>query len=154
MFVFSILTLLLAIGMIAKGTTVIVAESNYGHFDNFGKICWKDFLQRKFEQTVLIKKYFNHPTTFFSDVENILKKPYIHFYTSCVLVIIASVQLGLTIAILFFTFKVVKCIGKNFGEENTQTNFPRRRCRLQNQGRYKNRVKKNRKFLTFRSCIL
>ena len=39
MFVFSILTLLLAIGMIAKGTTVIVAESNYGHFDNFGKIC-------------------------------------------------------------------------------------------------------------------
>ena len=77
-------------------------------------------------------------------MENILKKPYIHFYTSCVLVIIASVQLGLTIAILFFTFKVVKCIGKNFGEENTQTHFPRRRRRLQNQGRYKNRVKSNR----------
>ena len=139
MFVFSILTLLLAIGMIAKGTTVIVAESNYGHFDNFGKICWKNFLQRKFGQTVLIKKYFNYP--FSSDVENILKKPYIHFYTSCVLVIIASVQLGLTIAILFFTFKVVKCIGKNFGEENTQTHFPRRRRRLQNQGGYKNKGK-------------
>ena len=78
-------------------------------------------------------------------MENILKKPYIHFYTSCVLVIIASVQLGLTIAILFFTFKVVKCIGKNFGEENTQTHFPRRRRRLQHQGKYlgtyKNRVK-------------
>ena len=42
MFVFCILTLLLAIGMIAKGTTVIVAESNYGHFDNFGKICRKN----------------------------------------------------------------------------------------------------------------
>ena len=69
-------------------------------------------------------------------MENILKKPYIHFYTSCVLVIIASVQLGLTIAILFFTFKVVKCIGKNFGEENTQTHFPRRRRRLQHQGQY------------------
>ena len=96
-------------------------------------------LHLKFGQTVLIKKYFNYP--FSSDVENILKKPYIHFYTSCVLVIIASVQLGLTIAILFFTFKVVKCIGKNFGEENTQTNFPRRRRRLQNQGRYKNKGK-------------
>ena len=54
-------------------------------------------------------------------------------------------QLGLTIAILFFTFKVVKCIGKNFGEENTQIHFPRRRRRLQHQGKYlgtyKNRVK-------------
>ena len=63
-------------------------------------------------------------------MENILKKPYIHFYTSCVLVIIASVQLGLTIAILFFTFKVVKCIGKNFGgveEENNQSFHPRLR---------------------------
>ena len=102
----------------------------------------KNFLQRKFEQTVLIKKYFLIILpSFYSDVENILKKPYIHFYTSCVLVIIASVQLGLTIAILFFTFKVVKCIGKNFGEENTQTHFPRRRRQLQIQGRYKNKGK-------------
>ena len=60
---------------------------------------------------------------------SIHKKPYIHFYTSCVLVIIASMQLGLTIAILFFTFKVVKCIGKNFGgeEENNQSFHPRLR---------------------------
>ena len=86
-------------------------------------------------------------------MENILKKPYIHFYTSCVLVIIASVQLGLTIAILFFTFKVVKCIGKNFGEENTQTHFPRRRRRLQNQGRYKNRVKSNRKYFDISTVL-
>ena len=56
MFVFSILTLLLAIGMIAKGTTVIVAESNYGHFDNFGKIFAEKILHLKFGQFVLIKK--------------------------------------------------------------------------------------------------